>query len=323
MTILITGCAGFIGYHLTSRLALNKKNKILGVDSINKYYDVKLKKDRLKILKKKTNFKFHQISVVNKKDLQKIFKKNKIKYVVHLAAQAGVRYSINNPYTYFDNNILGFFNIIDLCRQFKIKHLVYASTSSVYGDTKKFPNKEDDKNDYPQSFYAASKKTNEVIAHSYSAIYSLPTTGLRFFTVYGSFGRPDMALYKFVESILKNKIINIHNYGKHTRDFTHVEDVVNGIIKIINKPSRNKIPYDIFNIGSSKPVKLLEYIKNIEFLLNIKSKKKLLPLQNGDVIKTHSDISKLMKKTKFKIQYDIKRGLIEFIDWYKKYHKIK
>ena len=321
MNILITGCAGFIGFHLCEKLLSKKNIKIIGIDSINRYYDVKLKNKRLNILKKKNNFNFYKIDITNMKKLESLFIKNKIKYVIHLAAQAGVRYSINNPSTYFKNNIFGFYNIIEACKKYKVKHLLYASTSSVYGDTTKFPSSETDNTDSPKSFYAASKKTNEILAYSYSSIYSLPSTGLRFFTVYGSYGRPDMALFKFVKSIINNKKINVHNYGKHYRDFTHIFDVVDAIIKLIKKPSKKTIPYQIFNIGSSNPIKLMDYIKNIEIILKKTSKKKFLPLQLGDVKKTHANIKKLQKNTNFKIKYDYKKGLNEFILWYKSFYK--
>ncbi len=320
--ILITGCAGFIGFHLSKALLNDKNNKIIGIDNLNKYYDVSLKNNRLKILKKFNNFYFYKINIQNQKKLKNIFEDNKIKIVINLAAQAGVRYSITNPREYLDFNVNGFFNILELSRLFKIKHLVFASTSSVYGDSNDFPLSEEIKTDSPLSFYAATKKSNEVFAHSYSNIYKLQCTGLRFFTVYGTYGRPDMALHKFVKSNIENKKINLFNYGKHKRDFTHVNDIVQGIEKIINYKNVKKIPYEIFNIGSNKPINLKEFIKIIEKITNKRFKIVNLPLQKGDVEKTHANISKISKYLNYKPKVNIKDGVKEYIDWYKEYYKI-
>jgi len=322
MNILITGCAGFIGYHLSSKILKNKNSKITGIDNINNYYDISIKKDRLKNLKQNKNFKFYKVDLLEFDKLNKIIKENKINYIIHLAAQAGVRYSIENPSTYFKSNVEGFFNILEMSKINKIKHLIYASTSSVYGDNKEFPLNENHKTDSPLSFYAATKKSNEVMAHSYSYIYKIPTTAVRFFTVYGPFGRPDMALFKFTKNILDNKKIELFNGGLHDRDFTYVDDIVAGIFSLIKKPSISKIPYSIFNIGNGKPQKLLNYLKNIEKFLNKKAKIKKLPLQVGDIVKTHADIKKLKKYSNYSPKTNIEKGIMKFIEWYKDYYKI-
>ncbi len=318
--ILITGCAGFIGFHLAEKLL--KKNQIIhGYDNLNNYYDIKLKEDRLKILKKYSNFKFKQIDISNYKRIYQDFKKNNYRFVINLAAQAGVRYSVENPRAYFDNNLLGFFNILEVSRTFKIKHLLYASTSSVYGENNKFPLKENYETSNPLTFYAATKKSNEVMAYSYSNIYKLPSTGLRFFTVYGPYGRPDMALFKFVESILNKKNLNLFNRGNHERDFTYVDDVVNAIDKLIKLPPKKNIPHDIFNIASSKPIKLKKYLNIIENNLNYKAKIKLKEMQIGDIKKTHGSIDKIFKKINFKPNTKIQNGISKFINWYKNEYK--
>ena len=315
-TILVTGCAGFIGFHLSKKL-LNNKNIIHGYDNLNNYYDPKLKKKRIDILQRNKNFFFKKIDITDFKKVHADFKKSKYKYVVNLAAQAGVRYSVENPRTYFDNNLLGFFNILEASRIFKIKHLLYASTSSVYGENKLFPLEETFETSKPLNFYAATKKSNEVMAYSYSNIYKLPSTGLRFFTVYGALGRPDMALFKFVDSIIKKKYLNLYNRGKHERDFTHVDDVVDAIERLIKLPPRNNIPYDIFNIASSNPIKLTKYLNIIENNLNIKAKIKLSKMQDGDIFKTHGSIKKIRKKINYNPQTTITNGIKKFIDWFK------
>jgi len=322
MTILVTGSAGFIGYNLCLQLLKNKNNNIIGLDNINNYYDINLKKDRTKILKKNKNFKFKKINLLNVKALREIFKNNEIQYVVHLAAQAGVRHSIKKPKIYFKNNLEAFFNILDLSKDFKIKHFLFASTSSVYGDNNKFPLKEIYNTDKPLSFYAATKKSNEVIAHSYSYIYNLPCTGLRFFTVYGPYGRPDMALFKFSKNIIEGKQVELFNNGKHLRDFTYIDDIVNGILLIIRKPFKNNTPFKIFNIGNGKSKKLLDYLKEIENNLKMNAKIKKMPLQIGDIVKTHSDVSELMKYSNYKPKTNIDKGIKKFIKWYKKYYNI-
>jgi UDP-glucuronate 4-epimerase len=317
-SFLITGCAGFIGFHL-SKLLLKKTNSIIvGVDNINNYYDQKLKNLRLNNLREYRNFKFYKCDL-NSKKLLNIFKKYKFDIVINLAAQAGVRYSIKNPSLYFSSNISGFYKILEYCRLYKVKHLIFASTSSVYGNSKKFPIKENDSTDKQISFYAASKKTNETMAHSYSAIYSMQTTALRFFTVYGPFGRPDMSLYKFTKNMIENKKINVFNYGKHIRDFTYIDDVCTSIFKLLNKKNKNKIPFNVFNVASSSPKSLNFFIKIIEKKLLIKSNKIFLPLQKGDIYKTFASNKKLYNFIKFKPKTSFEIGIENFINWYKSY----
>ena len=321
MNILVTGCAGFIGYHQSILLLKSKKNKIFGLDNLNNYYDTNLKKDRISNLNEYKNFKFYKSDICNNKKLNSIIKKNNIKYIIHLAAQAGVRHSFKNPKSYLVNNIDGFFSILETSRKNNIKHLIFASTSSVYGDSKKFPNKEDDNTDKPLSFYAASKKSNEVMAYSYSNIYKIPITALRFFTVYGPMGRPDMSLFKFTKSIINSKKIDLYNYGIHERDFTYIEDVTISINKLLKKPSKMKIPYNCFNIGSNRPKKLNYFIQLIEKNLNFKAKKNFLPMQLGDVYKTHADNKKLNKYINFKPKVSIDSGIKNFIKWFLNYYK--
>jgi len=321
MKILITGCAGFIGFHL-SQLFLSQKNiNVFGIDNLNHYYDVSLKKDRLKILKDNKKFIFKKIDLIEEQKLDRVFKKNKFDIVINLAAQAGVRNSIINPKDYLESNLIGFFNIINLSRIHKIKHFIFASTSSVYGDSTNFPLKENDDTDKPLSFYAATKKSNEVIAYSYSKIYELPTTGLRFFTVYGPYGRPDMSLFKFVKSIKNNKNIELFNFGKHLRDFTYVDDVTKSILKILKKKSKNNIPHQILNIGSNNPIKLKFFLKTIEKYLNKKAKIKYFPLQKGDVYKTHANIRKLQKISNFTPKTSVESGVKNFVDWFESYYE--
>ena len=306
MKILVTGSSGFIGFHL-SKLLLEKGHKVHGVDNMNKYYDVKLKKTRLKILKKNKNFSFAKINIENEKKLKKTFKKFKPKITIHLAAQAGVRYSIDKPRVYLDSNITGSFNIIEASHENNVKHLIMASSSSVYGANKKIPFKEIDKTETQLSVYAATKKANESMAHSYSNIWNIPITMLRFFTVYGPWGRPDMALFKFTKGVLENKKIDIYNFGKMYRDFTYIDDIVNGIILLINKAPNKKqknkykndslssvAPFRILNIGNTKKVFLLNFIKQIELVLGKKAIRNYMPLQKGDVKQTLSN-TKLLK----------------------------
>ena len=321
--ILVTGCAGFIGFHCCVSLFKKKHFQIIGIDNINSYYDQKLKKNRLNILKKNHEFKFFKIDITNEKKINDLFKKHKFSYVMHLAAQAGVKYSIKKPREYLLSNIHGFFNILDASRKFKINHLVYASSSSVYGDNQSFPLNENLQTDRPLSFYAATKKSNELMAYSFSNIYSLPTTGLRFFTVYGPWGRPDMALFKFTKSIINSKNITLFNNGKHIRDFTYIDDVINYISAILRKPSKAKIPYNIYNISSNDPKNLVDYLRQIETSLGKKTKIVKKSLQKGDIFKTHGNASSISKITKVKIKFDIKRGIKNFILWYKQYFKIK
>ncbi len=316
---LITGSAGFIGFHLSKKL-LSEGFNVLGIDNLNNYYDQKIKQDRNKILKKYKNYKFNKIDIRDYKKLDSVFKKNLIHGVVNLAAQAGVRYSLKNPRSYIENNINGFFNILELSKKYKIKKFVYASTSSIYGLQKKFPLKENFNTDNPIQLYAATKKSNELMATSYSHLYKMDTVGLRFFTVYGPWGRPDMALFKFTKNIIKGKPIEVFNKGKHERDFTYVDDIVDGIFNIIiNKKS--KFGAKIFNIGNGKKIKLLKYIQLIEKNLNRKSKKKFLPLQKGDVIKTHSDTKLIKKHYNYQSKTEVSYGVKKFIEWYVSYFR--
>lgn len=316
---LVTGSAGFIGFHLTKKL-LSEGSIVIGVDNINSYYDQKLKKERNRILTKNKNYKFRKVDIRNYKKLENIFKKNKLDCVINLAAQAGVRYSLINPKSYIENNIIGFFNVIDLVKKYKVKKIVYASTSSIYGIQNKFPIKENFDTNNPIQLYAATKKSNEVIATSYNKLYNIDTIGLRFFTVYGPWGRPDMALFKFTKNILKGDPIDVFNNGKHIRDFTFVDDIVDGIIKIIKK--RKKLSgSSIYNIGNGKKITLMEYIKLIEKNLNIKAKKNFLPLQKGDVIKTHSSTKLLNNDFGYVSKTDVKNGVKKFINWYLSYYR--
>mgnify|MGYP001372222936 FL=1 len=318
--ILITGCLGFIGYHITLKLLKNSKFNVLGVDNINDYYDIQLKKDRLKNIKlNSTNFTFQKLDITNNNQLKRLFKKNKITHIIHLAAQAGVRNSIKSPRVYLENNINGFFNVLEMSRMHNIKHLIFASTSSVYGDAKSFPLTEEDNTDKPLSFYAATKKSNEVMAYAYSNIYKIPITGLRFFTVYGPYGRPDMSLFKFTKGIIDKNSISLFNKGNHVRDFTYIDDIVDGISLVINKPPIGKVPFDIFNLASGNPKSLKFFLNAIENKLNIKARKKLYGMQKGDVYKTHASIRKIIKKFKYNPKFDIVSGISDFVDWYKKY----
>ena len=316
---LITGSAGFIGFHLSKKL-LSEGFTVIGVDNLNNYYDQKLKKNRNKILEKYTNYKFNKIDIKNYSKLESIFKKNKFDCIINLAAQAGVRYSLINPKSYIENNVVGFFNVIDLTKKYKVKNIIYASTSSIYGIQSKFPIKENFDTSNPTQLYAATKKSNEVIAASYSKLYNINTIGLRFFTVYGPWGRPDMAPIKFTKNIIQGKSIEVFNRGKHSRDFTFVEDIVDGIFKIIKKKkkvSKNKI----YNIGNGKKVSLIEFIKLIEKNLNKKAKKKFLPLQKGDVFKTHSSTKLLKKDYGYVSKTSINNGVKKFINWYLSYYQ--
>ena len=332
MKILITGSSGFIGFHL-SKLLLENNHKVHGFDSMNSYYDVKLKNSRLKILRKYKKFTFSKGQLENRKKLDSIFKKFKPNIVIHLAAQAGVRYSIDKPRVYLDSNVTGTFNIIEASHRVKVKHLMMASSSSVYGANESIPFKETDKTETQLSIYAATKKANESMAHSYSNIWKIPITMLRFFTVYGPWGRPDMALFKFTKGILNNKKIDIYNYGKMYRDFTYIDDVVNGIKLLINKsPNINQrkkfkndslspvAPFRILNIGNTKKVYLLNFIKQIELELGKKAKRNYMPLQKGDVKETLSNTNLLKKITGYNPKTNYKSGVKKFITWYKEYY---
>jgi UDP-glucuronate 4-epimerase len=330
---LVTGCAGFIGFHVVKKLLSNKNLVVIGIDSLNQYYDPKLKLKRLKELKNistKKNFKFYKINLINRNKLKLLFKKFNFDKVIHLAAQPGVRYSLKNPNAYIQNNIVAFANLIEICSSKRISHFIYASSSSVYGANHKMPFKETDRVDTPLQLYAATKKSNELIAFTYSNIYKMPTTGLRFFTVYGPWGRPDMALFLFTKNIILKKPINLFNYGRNVRDFTYIDDIVKGVIKIINKipvdisyKKKNSIPYRIVNIGSSKKIKVTDYVNEIERSLKKKAKKILLPSQKGDMLETLSDTSLMNRLVNYKSTTKIKIGIKNFTEWFVKYYKYK
>ena len=332
MKILITGSSGFIGFHLSKKL-LDKGHRVYGYDSMNNYYDVRLKKARYNILKKYKNFSFTKNKLENKNSLEKVFKKFKPSIVIHLAAQAGVRYSIEKPRVYLDSNITGSYNIIEVSKKFNVKHLIMASSSSVYGANKRIPFKETDKTETQLSIYAATKKSNESMAHSYSNIWKVPITMLRFFTVYGPWGRPDMALFKFTKGILANKKIDIYNNGKMYRDFTYIDDIVDGIRLLVNKIPNHKnfgkynndslssvAPFRILNIGNTKKVFLLDFIKEIEKVLGKKAIRNYMPLQKGDVKQTLSNTNLLKKLTGYNPKTDYKSGIKKFLNWYLNYY---
>ena len=332
MKIIVTGSSGFIGFHVSKKLLLSG-NKVHGIDSMNNYYDVNLKKSRLAILKKYKKFSFSKVKIENNKDLDKAFKKFKPDVVIHLAAQAGVRYSIEKPRVYLDSNITGTYNIIEISKRLNVKHLIMASSSSVYGANKKIPFKEIDKTETQMSIYAATKKSNESMAHAYSNIWKIPITMVRFFTVYGPWGRPDMALFKFTKGILENKKIDIYNYGKMYRDFTYIDDIVNGIKLLINKPPNNKqknkykndslspvAPFRVLNIGNTKKIYLLNFVKQIELALGKKAIRNYMPLQKGDVKQTLSSTKLLKNITGYNPKTNYKIGIKNFIAWYKEYY---
>lgn len=333
--ILITGTAGFIGFHLAKAAAEIGYN-VTGVDNLNDYYDVNLKLSRLDILRRLPNFTFHQLDIADRDALSRVFSHKEYLCVINLAAQAGVRYSLINPHAYLESNLHGFLNILEACRHNTVGHLVYASSSSVYGANKVMPFSVHHNVDHPISLYAASKKANELMAHTYSALYNLPTTGLRFFTVYGPWGRPDMALFLFTKAILEGKSIDVYNYGKMRRDFTYVGDIVEAICRLIPKaptpnkswsglhpdPSSSFAPYRLFNIGNNKPVELLRFIEVIEEKTGRKAVKNFMPIQDGDVPETYADIDDLMKEVDFRPQTTIEVGIGNFLDWYRDYYKI-
>ena len=321
--ILITGVAGFIGYHLSEKL-LNNNNHIIGIDNLNDYYDRNLKKARLANLNKLSNFEFHKIDFINNKELKPIFENDQIDQIIHLGAQAGVRYSISNPQFYIDTNITGFLNILEYSKNYKVQNIIYASSSSIYGINEKMPFSEGDKTEKQISMYGVSKKTNELMAHTYSNLYGINTTGLRFFTVYGPWGRPDMALYIFTKAIIEDKSIDLFNEGDHTRSFTYIDDItepINRLVKINCERKENLFSNEIFNIGGAKPIKLLRFIDIIEEYLGKKAKINLKPMQQGDVKETNADIKKLEKITGYIPQTNIEEGIKKFIDWYMVYHQ--
>lgn len=329
MKILITGSAGFIGYHLVYNLVCEKQVEIIGIDNMNSYYDVNLKLTRLSELKKYKNFIFECGDTSDKSFVDKLFNKYKFDIVINLAAQAGVRYSITNPEAYIQSNIVGFFNILEACRHHPVKHLVYASSSSVYGTNKKVPYSTNDKVDNPVSLYAATKKSNELMAHAYSKLYGIPCTGLRFFTVYGPMGRPDMAYFSFTNKLVKGEKIQIFNYGDMYRDFTYIDDIVEGIVKIMNKipePNEEGVKYKVYNIGNNKPETLKYFVDTLESCLLEEgvilkpAEKEYLPMQPGDVYQTYADTDDLMKDFGWKPTTSLKDGLSRFVKWYKEYY---
>ena len=346
LKILITGTAGFIGFHLVERLLL-EGHSVVGVDNINSYYDVNLKKDRLTFSgvdcsahlskgvtsSKNSNYVFYKCDLEDKKALFTIIEKEKPSAICNLAAQAGVRYSLENPQAYIQSNIIGFQNIIDACIDFEIKNLCYASSSSVYGGNPRLPFKTSDRVDAPISLYAATKRSNELIAHTYAHLFGIQSTGLRFFTVYGPWGRPDMALFLFVEALKNNKPIDVFNHGKMLRDFTYIDDIVEGIKKVIENPAKatkkstlenpTSAPYKIYNIGNNNPVKLMDFIKEIETAFGKKFKMNMMPLQPGDVPETYADVSELIQDLNYKPKTSIAFGIAKFVEWYCSYYKIK
>ncbi|WJS82359.1 NAD-dependent epimerase [Tetragenococcus halophilus] len=332
MKILITGTAGFIGSHLAKRL-ISQGYEVVGVDNINDYYSVQLKKDRLKSIGD-NNFTFYKLNLEDYEGLSQVFSDEQPSVVVNLAAQAGVRYSLENPHAYIDSNIVGFMNILECCRHYKVDNLIYASSSSVYGANTTKPFKTSDNIDHPLSLYAATKKSNELMAHTYSHLYNLPTTGLRFFTVYGPWGRPDMALFKFTKAIINDEAIDVYNHGKMLRDFTYVDDIVEAISRLVNKPatpnpewtgadpdpSSSSAPYKIYNIGNNSPVRLMEFVEAIENKLGKVAKKNYMDLQPGDVPETYANVDDLYRDIEFKPQTTIQDGVDKFIDWYLEYY---
>ena len=335
MNILVTGAAGFIGSTLSLRL-LERGDRVLGIDNLNDYYDVSLKEARLARLQAHSGFEFQKTDITDREAMVRLFASQRFDAVMHLAAQAGVRYSIENPAAYIDTNLVGFGNVIEGARRSQVGHFVYASSSSVYGANAKMPFAEDDNIDHPVSLYAATKKANELMAHSYAHLYRLPCTGLRFFTVYGPWGRPDMALFKFTRGILAGESIPVFNRGEMVRDFTYVDDIVEGVIRVIDqpaqadpawsalapKPSRSNAPYRIYNIGNSQPVKLMRYIEVLEQCLGKKAKLDLLPLQDGDVPETVADVSCLEAAVGFKPGTQVEVGIARFVDWYRSYYLV-
>lgn len=333
--VLVTGVAGFIGSHLSIRL-LERGDEVVGLDNLNDYYDVSLKEARLARFSDHENFRFVKMELSDRAGMESLFAEEKFDKVVNLAAQAGVRYSLQNPHAYIDSNIVGFTHILEGCRHHQVKHLVYASSSSVYGANETMPFSVHDNVDHPLSLYAASKKANELMAHTYSHLYGLPTTGLRFFTVYGPWGRPDMALFLFTKAMLEGKAIDVFNYGKMKRDFTYIDDIVEGVIRTLDHtsdanpdwdgkapdPASSKAPWKVYNIGNSSPVELMDYISAIEKALGMEAKKNFLPLQAGDVPATSADVEALIEDVGFKPDTPVEKGVKNFVDWYRGYYKV-
>jgi len=336
MKILVTGAAGFIGFHVCKQL-LERGEEVTGIDNMNDYYDVSLKEARLSMLLPYAGFRFVRMDIADRSAMEELFLTGAFEKVVNLAAQAGVRYSLINPHAYIESNIVGFTNILEGCRHNGVKHLVYASSSSVYGANETMPFSVHDNVDHPLSLYAASKKANELMAHTYSHLYNLPTTGLRFFTVYGPWGRPDMALFLFTDAIVNNKPIKVFNFGKHRRDFTFVDDITEGIIRTLDHtaepnpewsglkpdPGTSRAPWRVYNIGNSSPVDLMDYIKAIEDQLGRTAEKEYLPLQPGDVPDTYADVDQLMQDVNYKPETTVQEGIKRFVAWYKEYYKVQ
>ncbi|KTC75168.1 protein capI [Legionella birminghamensis] len=334
MRILITGAAGFIGFHL-AKYRLEKGDTVIGIDNLNDYYDVRLKLARLELLQQYPNFSFYQLDICDMEALNQVFKTEEPQRVVNLAAQAGVRYSLVNPQLYAQSNMLGFTNIVEACRQQKVEHLVYASTSSVYGANLSQPYKEGDAANHPLTIYAASKKANELIAHSYSNLFNLPTTGLRFFTVYGPWGRPDMAFFSFTRDILAGVAIDIYNNGEMQRDFTYIDDIVEGVSRAVDQiaesnpdwsgyspdPASSAAPYRVYNIGCGNPVNLLDYVEALESALDKKAIKNFLPMQKGDVVSTNADTSRLQSELAYQPSINYQEGIRRFVDWYLSFYQ--
>jgi UDP-glucuronate 4-epimerase len=335
MKVLLTGAAGFIGMHTAERL-LARGDEVIGIDNLNDYYDVHLKQARLARLNSHANFSFHRLSVEDRPAMAELFVRHKPQRVVHLAAQAGVRYSLENPHAYIDANLQGFINILEGCRHHGVEHLAYASSSSVYGGNTTLPFSEHHSVDHPVSLYAATKKANELMAHAYSQLFGLPTTGLRFFTVYGPWGRPDMALFLFTRAILAGEPIQVFNHGQMVRDFTYIDDIVEGVIRVLDKPATadpafnsarpdpasSQVPYRIFNIGNSQPTPLMDYIHALEAALQREAQKQYLPMQPGDVISTHADTKELEAWIGFKPNTTVTVGIQQFAQWFRKYYKL-
>jgi UDP-glucuronate 4-epimerase len=335
MSILVTGCAGFIGGHLCHKL-LERGEEVIGLDNLNEYYDLSLKMGHLSQLQAFPNFRFFKVDLANRQEIAKIFASEQPQRVVNLAAQAGVRYSIQNPAAYIDSNLIGFANILEGCRHHQIEHLVYASSSSVYGANTQMPFSTHDPVDRPLSLYAATKKANELMAHSYSHLYNLPTTGLRFFTVYGPWGRPDMAIFLFTQAILAGRSIQVFNHGRMKRDFTYIDDIVDGVLKVLDRvpvpnpdwasqspnPSNSSAPYRIYNIGNNNPVELMELITTLEKCLGLEAKKEFLPMQMGDMLTTYADVDDLIADVGFKPATPISEGLEKFVAWYRDFYNV-
>ncbi len=333
--ILVTGAVGFIGYHLTQRL-LADGHQVVGLDNLNDYYDVKLKEARLARLLGRSGFDFAKIDLANRKDVEALFLGNKFDRVINLAAQAGVRYAAKNPQAYIQTNIVGFLNVLEGCRNTSVSHLVFASSSSVYGANTHMPFSEADNVDHPVSLYAATKKSNELMAHSYAHLYRLPCTGLRFFTVYGPWGRPDMAMFLFTKAILEGRAIDVYNNGRHQRDFTYVDDIIEGVVRAMDRiaepdpnwksespnPATSNAPYRVYNIGNNRPVELMYLVQLLEEAIGRKAKKNMLPLQPGDVPSTYAQIDSLFKAVGFKPRISIEEGVRRFLAWYKEYYRV-